>query len=71
MDKEVKNMILGMPWWVLVIILFIFFSGYMSFRAMRAERELEQHYIEQEGKIYMQRMEEEREERIKQKEAAN
>lgn len=63
-------MIFGMPWWVFMLILFIFFSGYMAFRAMRAERQLEQHYIEREGQVYMQRIEEEREERHK-KEATN
>jgi hypothetical protein len=70
MDKGVKIMILGMPWWVFMMILFIFFSGYMAFRAMRAERELENHYIEREGQVYIERMEEEREERHK-KEATN
>ncbi len=65
MDKGVKIVILGMPWWVFMMILFIFFSGYMAFRAMRAERELENHYIEREGQVYIERMEEEREERHK------
>jgi hypothetical protein len=65
-------MILGMPWWVFMIIIFIFFSGYMAFRAMRAERELEQHYIERDGQVYMKRIEDERENRrLKQDEAAN
>ncbi|WP_081472401.1 sporulation YhaL family protein [Ornithinibacillus scapharcae] len=63
--------ILGMPWWVFVVILFIFFSGYMSFRAMRAERELEKHFIEKEGQVYMNRIQEEREERLKQNEITN
>nr|WP_033445538.1 sporulation YhaL family protein [Ornithinibacillus scapharcae] len=62
---------LGMPWWVFVVILFIFFSGYMSFRAMRAERELEKHFIEKEGQVYMNRIQEEREERLKQNEITN
>jgi hypothetical protein len=65
-------MILGMPWWVFMIILFIFFSGYMAFRAMRAERELEQHFIERDGQVYMKRIEDERENRrLKQEETAN
>lgn len=33
------------------------FSGYMAFRAMRAEKKLEQQFIEQEGSIYIERME--------------
>ncbi|HLR09748.1 MAG TPA: sporulation YhaL family protein [Bacillota bacterium] len=53
-------MIFGMPWWTFVIILFIFLSGYMAFRAIRAEKLLEQHYIEREGKVYMERIEQER-----------
>lgn len=55
-----NKMALPIPWWVLVVILFICFTGYMSFRAMRAEKRLEQHYIESEGQIYMDRMEQER-----------
>lgn len=65
MDKEVIQLILGTPWWVLGIIILIFFSGYMSFRAMMAERRLEQEYAEKEGEIYIERMLKEREEREK------
>lgn len=32
----------------------------MAFRAMRAERQLENYYIERDGNVYMQRIEEER-----------
>jgi hypothetical protein len=53
-------MILPFPWWVLAVLLFICFSGYMAFRASRAEKRLEQHYIEREGQIYMERMQQER-----------
>lgn len=53
-------MTLPIPWWVLAILLFICFSGYMAYRAMRAERRLEQHYIEREGQIYMERLAQER-----------
>ncbi|MDY0406250.1 sporulation YhaL family protein [Virgibacillus sp. 179-BFC.A HS] len=53
-------MILGMPWWIFFIVLLIFLSGYMAFRAMRAEKQLEQQFIEREGNIYIQRMEEEK-----------
>ncbi|RKQ31316.1 SigE-dependent sporulation protein [Oceanobacillus halophilus] len=55
----------GVPWWVFTLIVLIFFSGYMSFKAMVAERKLEQQYAEKEGKIYMERMKKEREEREK------
>ncbi|ASK60874.1 SigE-dependent sporulation protein [Virgibacillus phasianinus] len=54
-------MIIGVPWWVFMLILCIFLSGYMAYRAMRAERRLEQQFIEREGKVYIDRMEKERE----------
>lgn len=61
-------MIVGVPWWVFAMIILIFISGYMAFRAMQAERKLEQQFIEREGRIYMDRMEEERELRQRKKE---
>lgn len=59
-------MIMGMPWWVFIMILLIFLCGYMAFRAMHAERKLDQHYIEHEGKVYIERIEDERERRKQQ-----
>lgn len=56
-------MFVNIPWWVFVMILFICFSGYMAYRAMRAERRLEQQFIEREGEIYMERIRQERERR--------
>ncbi|GAA0438360.1 sporulation YhaL family protein [Lentibacillus halophilus] len=56
-------MIFGVPWWVFMMILFIFLSGTMAFRAMRAEQKLEHHYIEQEGKVYIDRIRQERQHR--------
>jgi hypothetical protein len=66
MDKGGKKVILGIPWWVFMMILFIFLSGFMAYRAMRAEQKLEQQFIEKEGRIYMERIEAEREERKRQ-----
>lgn len=53
-------MFTAVPLWVVIMILFIFFSGYMAFRAMRAERRLDHFYIEREGNVYMERIESER-----------
>lgn len=53
-------MIIGIPWWVFLCIVSIFFSGYMGVRAMQAEKELEKQFIEREGKVYLERMETER-----------
>ncbi|MFG6149536.1 sporulation YhaL family protein [Halobacillus sp. B23F22_1] len=59
-------MILGLPVWVFLCIIFIFLSGYMAYRAMKAEQKVEQQFIEKEGRVYLSRMEEEREKRSKQ-----
>lgn len=52
--------IAGVPLWVFIVILLIFFSGYMAFRAIYAEKKLDQQFIEQEGQIYIDRMSEEK-----------
>ena len=57
-------MLSSIPWWVFVVLAFICFSGYMSFRAAQAERKLEQHFMEREGQIYMERMKQEQHERM-------
>lgn len=64
-------MILGVPWWVFITILLIFLSGYMAFRAIRAEQKLEQQFIEEEGNKYMERMEAERKNREAQRQRAS
>ncbi|AVQ98578.1 SigE-dependent sporulation protein [Oceanobacillus picturae] len=61
-------MILGVPWWVFMLVILIFLSGYMAMRAMLAERRLEQQFIEKEGKVYMDRLEAERVNKQQQKE---
>ncbi|TQS76599.1 SigE-dependent sporulation protein [Ornithinibacillus gellani] len=61
-------MIIGIPWWVFMLVLLIFLCGYMAYRAMQAERKLEDQFIEREGRIYVERMEQERENRKEQKE---
>lgn len=53
----------GVPLWVFIIIILIFFSGYMAFRAIQADRKLDQQYIEQEGQVYIDRMSEEKKEK--------
>ncbi|MFD1017750.1 sporulation YhaL family protein [Thalassobacillus hwangdonensis] len=60
-------MLLGIPVWVFFCIVFIFISGYMAFRAFKAEHHLEQQFIEREGQVYMSRMEEEKKSRDEKK----
>ena len=54
-------MIGGVPLWVFIVIVLIFFSGFMAFRAMQAERKLDEQFIEKEGQIYIERMRKEKE----------
>mgnify|MGYP003795575037 CR=1 FL=1 len=54
------HMLLNIPWFIYLIILFIVFSAYMAYRAVKMEKMLEQHYIEREGQIYMERIKQER-----------
>lgn len=57
---------INLPWWVLLVILLILLSGYMAFRAMRAEYKLEQKFIEKEGEVYIERMKNEQRRRQQQ-----
>jgi len=59
-------MIAGIPLWVYAAFLFMCFAGVMAYRAMYAERKLEQQFIEKEGEVYIERMEAEREARLQQ-----
>lgn len=54
---------LTLPFWVYLVVMGIFFSGFMAIRTGQKEREIDDVYIEKEGQIYMQRMEVEREKR--------
>ncbi|HZG74084.1 MAG TPA: sporulation YhaL family protein [Chondromyces sp.] len=51
------------PIWMYVVVAGIFFSAFMTVRTSKAEREAEMSFIEQEGEVYMQRLEEERKKR--------
>lgn len=51
------------PIWGYFVIAGIIFSAYMVVRTAKEERQLETFYIEKEGEIFIQRMEEERERR--------
>lgn len=57
------RMFFNVPWWVVMLAMFIIFSGYMAYRAIRAEKALEHQFIEKEGSVYINRMENERENR--------
>jgi hypothetical protein len=50
-----------MPWWMLLIVIGICFSAYMTLRTAKEEKEVENAIIEKEGQVYMERIQEERE----------
>ena len=50
-----------MPWWMLLIVIGICFSAYMTLRSDKEEKEVETAIIEKEGQVYMDRIQEERE----------
>ena len=52
-----------LPWWVYVVIVGIIVSGYMVLYTSKKEQDLDQEFIEREGNVYMQRIQEERERR--------
>jgi hypothetical protein len=61
----------GVPLWVFFVILLIFISGYMAFRAFYADKQQDKQFIEREGQIYMERMSEEKKERALSKQQEN
>nr|WP_245705209.1 sporulation YhaL family protein [Alteribacillus persepolensis] len=52
-----------MPTWVILAGLGIVFSGYMYWQTSKSEKEEDERWIEQEGRIFIRRMEEEKEKR--------
>ncbi|MDF0726902.1 sporulation YhaL family protein [Cytobacillus sp. S13-E01] len=46
----------AVPWWVYLVISGIIFSAYMTIRTARNEREIDNSYLEQEGQVYIERM---------------
>ncbi|UPM53501.1 sporulation YhaL family protein [Gottfriedia acidiceleris] len=52
-----------LPFWMYIVILGIFVSGFMVLYTSKQERDADEAYIEKEGEIYLQRIKEERERR--------
>ena len=57
---------LTVPWFVYVALFGVLFSAYMVIRTSREEKKIEDSYIEQEGNVYIERMNSEKEKRSKQ-----
>jgi Sporulation protein YhaL len=54
---------LSLPFWMYIVILGIFISGFMVLYTSKQERDIDEAFIEKEGEIYLQRIKEERERR--------
>lgn len=54
-----------LPWWIYLILAGIVFSGYMTIRTTKEDKEVDQSFIEHEGEIYIERMNLEKEKRKK------
>ncbi len=64
--RIIFNMVI-LPWWVYLCIIGILYSAYMAYKTTKEEKVEERIIIEQEGKIYLDRMRKEREKRAKEK----
>lgn len=51
---------LTLPWWIYLVIAGIVFSAVMMIKTVKEEQDVDLEFIEKEGEIYIQRMEEER-----------
>lgn len=56
---------MDVPFWIYFIVAGIIISAYMAVKTGREEREREQREIEKEGEIYIERIEKEKEKKIK------
>ncbi|MED4129571.1 MULTISPECIES: sporulation YhaL family protein [Shouchella] len=57
-QTSVGQFVLASPWWTYLLILGIVFSGYQWIRALKEEKEIDEDFIEQEGNVYMERIQE-------------
>lgn len=57
---------LSVPWFVYVALFGVLFSAYMVIRTSKEEKKVDDSFIEQEGNVYIERMNSEREKRSKQ-----
>ncbi|WP_233713263.1 sporulation YhaL family protein [Lederbergia citri] len=56
---------MSLPIWIYFVILGIFTSAFMAIKTAKEDKEMETEWIEKEGKVYMDRMEKEKERRGK------
>ncbi len=52
---------MSLPIWMYFVVVGIFVSAFMTVKAAKEEKEMEDEWIEKEGNIYIERMEQEKE----------
>ena len=64
MDKQMKGeKAMSLPIWIYAVAAGVFISAFMAVKTAREERVQEREWIEKEGEVYLERMEEEKERR--------
>jgi Sporulation protein YhaL len=53
-------MMLLLPWWIYACIIGILVSGYMAYKTSREDKLIDEEFIEKEGQVYLERIEQER-----------
>lgn len=59
-QTNVLSILTQEPWWVYAVMLGVVISGYFSLKYLLEDKRQEQAWIEQEGHVYMERLEEAR-----------
>ncbi|WLR51470.1 sporulation YhaL family protein [Bacillus tianshenii] len=54
-----------LPWWIYLVTAGIAFSGFMTIKTKKEDEHIDMQFIEQEGEVYIRRMEQEKERRGK------
>ncbi|WP_370645899.1 sporulation YhaL family protein [Sporolactobacillus sp. STSJ-5] len=63
MIDPVINMLESVAWWVYLVVAGIIFSGYQAFNLSKQDKEVDEEWVEEQGNVYMKRMDAEKERR--------
>ncbi|WP_010630510.1 sporulation YhaL family protein [Sporolactobacillus vineae] len=61
--EPVITKLLGIAWWVYLVIAGILFSGYKAFTLSKQDKEIDDEWNEEQGNIFIRRMRDEKERR--------
>ena|GEM_PF-1543387 len=64
--SSITNLLNKMPLWTMIVFLGIVVSAWQYFKSARQEKDEDAHWLEEQGKVYMHRMEEEKKRRNQQ-----